>query len=198
MDKKLLAPILLLATALTLGIALAHVTTFFPISLSINPQNATVIFEPGSNANAVDAGGPISVETGTSNTTLSITIHPTFETTYYQNISIIRNKSSNAVTINLTVVQPLDATQWPTGSKAYLLLFDSSTTSRVYDFTDFATGFVNVTNAVRALDLTQEDSVTVTLDGNDFYQVDLLIYIPDTTNLTVPSQNVVVALQTTS
>lgn len=185
----------LLATLpLLFGIALAHVTSIYPMSLSVAPTNPPVVFQPGSNANAADLSGTITVSTGNSNTTLSVTVHPTFETTYYENISIIENKdTTKSYTVTLKVEDVIDTTQWPAGSKVVLYIFPSGA-ARTFDYTNLASGLVVPTGYTASLDLSTTSTATITLNAGQKYEVDLLVYVPDSSTLP-PSDTALVSLE---
>ena len=92
------APIfLLLAISLASTAVFASVFVYYPVSIAATPQAPPIIFSAGSNSNATDLGGKqITVSISDANTSLSITVHPTYQTTYYKNIAVINNVDSKA------------------------------------------------------------------------------------------------------
>jgi hypothetical protein len=80
------APIfLLLAISIASTAVFASVFVYYPVSIAATPQAPPIIFSSGSNSNANDLRGQqITVSISQANTSLSITVHPTYQTTYYK------------------------------------------------------------------------------------------------------------------
>ena len=83
MEKRIIT---LTLTLLVAAFATASVFTYYPFKLLVKPVSPPIIFEPGSNANQPDLGSDnnIQVDLGGNNTSVEITIHPTYRTTYYK------------------------------------------------------------------------------------------------------------------
>jgi hypothetical protein len=61
----------------------------------------------GSNAGRPDLSDTISVNIGSKNASATITIHPTYQVSYYRNITIITNKDNKAYKVMLNVSSPM-------------------------------------------------------------------------------------------
>ena len=118
MRRKL---IVLLAIATLVSIVNASVFVYYPINLTISPQEPPVVFVQGSNTNGTDLrGNTITVVIGAYNTSLSIEVHPTLQRNYYYNISNINNNdNSNAYYIKFRVISPITDNRV---SAAYLII----------------------------------------------------------------------------
>lgn len=104
--RKIIA---LLAIATLISIVNASIFVYYPITLTISPQEPPVIFEKGSNANAKDLWGKtILVNIGDDNTKLTITVHPTLQRNYYYDIAKIHNKDSNTYFVKFRVISPIN------------------------------------------------------------------------------------------
>ncbi len=107
---------------LAAGIAVANasVFVFLPVQVSVNPTQPPVIFVSGSNAGQPDLSGTIDVSVGANASSLVLTVHPTYQTTYYYNISLVKNNSTTTTYyIKFNVQTPLSL---PSGSQAYLVV----------------------------------------------------------------------------
>jgi hypothetical protein len=111
--RKLIA---LLAIATLISIVNASVFVYYPINLTISPQEPPVVFSAGSNAN-VD-GNDLWGETITvyikdgvdtnEGTSLTIEVHPTLQRNYYYDIAKIKNNDdSNTYYIKFRVTTPI-------------------------------------------------------------------------------------------
>ncbi|MGC8910427.1 MAG: hypothetical protein ACP5O5_07615, partial [Fervidicoccaceae archaeon] len=104
----------------------ASVFVYYPVSFAATPTAPPVIFAEGSNAGGKDLYGTntIGVTVSQANTSLSITVHPTYQTTYYKNITLIKNQdSSNAYYIAFRVNTAATDTNL---QSAQLIIKDSS------------------------------------------------------------------------
>ncbi len=157
--KALLA---LLALAATASIAFASVFVYYPVSVSVSPVAPPIVFEEGSNANQPDLGGnTITVTLGANQTSASITVHPTYQTTYYKNITVIKNTdTANAyyITIRVNTALPADYA----GSQ---LIIQTGTGSVAVDLT--ATG----------------DTVIGQIPAGGSWEIDLSFSIPEGSRL---------------
>jgi hypothetical protein len=80
---------------LAVGVAVANasVFVFYPGNVQLSTVKPPIIFSLGDNAGKQDLGNgnTITVTLGAANTSVSITVHPTYEITYYKNITVINN-----------------------------------------------------------------------------------------------------------
>lgn len=92
-ERKLIA---LLAVAALVSIVNASVFVYYPITVSLQPTQPPIIFSKGKNAGGQDLyGNTIGVLIGDANTSLTITVHPTYQTNYYKNLTVINNTDSS-------------------------------------------------------------------------------------------------------
>ncbi len=181
METKRLALIALVSSlALVLAFAYAHVMSYYPVNVTLVPSAPKVIFAPGSNAGGTDIDGSnIEVTIGANATSLTITVHPTYETTYYQNITLIKNTdTTTAYNVNIVVDQGIDLTKLPAGSKAYLIIYNLGATRQL---TGWPVPMPNTGTYVNIVDLTQSGETTPIgqLSAGGVWEVDLLVYIPE-------------------
>jgi len=101
-QKRTLAT--LAALAITLAIVNASVFVYYPITVNLAPATPPIIFGEGSNANKADLYGNIEVSITEANTSLTIKVHPTYQTTYYKDILRIKNQDSKTYYIKIYVV----------------------------------------------------------------------------------------------
>ncbi|MGC8678674.1 MAG: hypothetical protein ACP5TH_02605 [Fervidicoccaceae archaeon] len=95
---------LLVAVSLVSAAVFASVFVYYPVSVTATPTAPPVIFAEGSNANKADLyGNTITVSISQANTSLSIAVNPTYQITYYKNITLIKNLDSNAYYIAFRV-----------------------------------------------------------------------------------------------
>jgi len=122
-QKRTLAT--LAALAITLAIVNASVFVYYPITVNLVPAAPPIIFVEGSNANTADLRNyNIKVSITEANTNLTITVHPTYQTTYYKNISEIKNLDSNAYHVYIKVVDTMSGGNL---TSAYLIINKSGT-----------------------------------------------------------------------
>jgi len=82
----------ILAILALLSLVGTAVFVYYPIQLTISPVSPPVFFGSGTNTNGTDlAGNTITVIIGPNATNTSITIHPTYERTYYHDVVRIVN-----------------------------------------------------------------------------------------------------------
>ncbi|MEM1731225.1 MAG: hypothetical protein QXY26_08890 [Ignisphaera sp.] len=98
--KQIVVPI---AVLLVTSIAFASVFAYYPLTITVSPQAPGVRFGAGSNAGQPDigTGNTISTTIGQSGTSVSITIHPTYQENYYKNVTVITNSDDNAMNVYL-------------------------------------------------------------------------------------------------
>jgi len=100
---------ILIALAVALAVANASVFVYYTGTLTLQSVKPPIIFAPGSNAGRADlgAGNTITVTISNANTTLSITVHPTYQTNYYKDLVRIVNQDTQAYTVYIRVTDPL-------------------------------------------------------------------------------------------
>lgn len=130
---------LLLFFAIAIAIVNAAVFAYYPMSITFTGYQP-VQFSPGKNANQPDlgTGNNIVVNIGQNSASVSITVHPTYQNTYYKNITLIRNiDTAKAYYIAFRVVTPFS---FPTGSQAKLIIYDATYTTQIIQVNLLATG----------------------------------------------------------
>ena len=166
---------------LTISIAYANVFVYMPIEVKLQPVSPPVRFDLGSNANKPDLGpgNTITVNLDASNTSLDITIHPTFRVSYYKNISIVINTDSKAYYLYFRVVT---AATLPSGGVAKLCIYPANATRSLSGWPD-----PDVPSSVTCISLTSTNtSSPLTLNAGDKIEIDVYVKIPPAASL--PSQ----------
>jgi len=183
MDDTRRAVVLALAATIILSIAFSSVFVYYPITAQISPVSPPVILDSGSNAGRSDLSGSntIGVSIGANKTSATITIHPTYQASYYENVTIIRNKDSKSYNVTLKVYTAVSGL--PSGSKVLLYLFSRGATRSLSgwstDSLEPASG-----SYIKSLNLTTTSTTSeFTLNNNDVVEIDILIYIPEGTSL---------------
>ena len=167
-----------LALTIVISIAFSSVFVYYPITAQLSPVSPPIILDKGSNAGKPDLSGSITVNLGENRTSATITIHPTYQASYYENITIIKNTDSKAYSVTLKVNTPMSL---PSGSKAKLYIYQGGATRSL---SGWPSSNLEPTGYMRVLDLTQTTaSVTFTLNAGSFVEVDILVYIPEGSTL---------------
>ncbi len=127
--------IALLAIAAVASVAFASVFVLYGGSVTAYFQKPPVVWGAGDNSNATDLGGQtITVLVGPNSTQLQVTLHPTYEYTYYKNITIIKNNdATNGYYIAVRVTSPANVTRIA-GASVKLILYNATSTE-VIDLT---------------------------------------------------------------
>jgi len=178
--RAILAVIALAATIAT-SIGFASVFTYYPVTVSISPVPPPVNFTTGSNAGRPDlgAGNTISVSFGASGASATITIHPTFQTTYYKNITLIKNwepsSGGKAYNVYIKVVSPASPS---TVSQAELYIYNKGATRSLTGFPNPAPSGTYVANVSL---LSTGTTYIGSLNAGSAWAVDVLVYIPEGT-----------------
>jgi hypothetical protein len=103
---------------LLLTIAYASVFVYYPMTITTTAVEPPVVFDEGSNAGGEDLGGnTIDVSISPQNTSITITLHPTYQETLYKNVSLIKNLDTRAYNVYIRVLTPLSL---PSSSSAVL------------------------------------------------------------------------------
>jgi hypothetical protein len=119
--------LILLSLTVLLAIVNAAVFVYYTTDLSLSPVAPPIVFSNGKNANAADLlGTTIEVTIGRANTSLTITLHPTYQYNYYKNITIIKNQdTTNAYYVAIRVNTQFSNEKI---SSATLRIYDTSST----------------------------------------------------------------------
>jgi hypothetical protein len=180
MDDTRRAVVLALAATIILSIAFSSVFVYYPIIATIQPVTPPVKLGYGSNAGRPDLSNTISVTIGSNNASATITIHPTYQVSYYRNITIITNTDSKAYKVMLNVSSTMNGL--PTNSKAKLYVFAKG---HARGFSGWPIENLEPAsgNYITSLDLTTTSTTSeFTLNANDIVEIDILIYIPEGTS----------------
>ena len=166
-NKNALLP--LVVWLMALAFVAASVFVYYPLSVAVSPVEPPIVFELGSNANKDDLRGyTITVLLGPKNTSVAITIHPTYSTTYYKNVTMINNTDTSAYYVYLRVVRAI--TDFPSGSAIQLRIYEKGA--------DRATG----SYAIVDLSLKETTQIGV-LYGSGTWEVDVYVHIPEGSSL---------------
>jgi hypothetical protein len=98
---------LTIATILA-SIVFASVFVYYPASVQVSPTAPPVIFDYGSNSNQRDLyGRTITTTIDATGTSASITLHPTYQRTYYRDVLRIKNQDSEAYYVMINVISTI-------------------------------------------------------------------------------------------
>jgi len=138
-----------------------------------------VTFKLGSNANQPDLQSPntIDVSIGANKTSVSLTVHPTYQTVYYKNISLIANNDAKAYNMAIKVDTPISGL--PSGSVAKAYIYAAGATRTLSGSPPAPrSGYIAV------VDLTTSGLTTIgSLSSGSDYEIDIYTYIPEGTTL---------------
>jgi len=176
MDQKQKSVGLLIALA-ALTATLASVFAYYPVTATLAPTSPPVYFAAGTNAGQDDigSGNTISVTIGSNGASLSFTVHPTYQTCYWKNITIIKNNDSKAYNIYLRVVTPVSGI--------------SGATVRIYVYNKGATRSLSgyptpEPTSGTYVDLTTTGTTAIgQLSGGGAFEIDVYTYIPEDSTL---------------
>jgi len=161
--KKLHLLIALVVAAATAVAVNAGIFAYRQMAASITVVQPVVVFDYGSNANQPDigAGNIIAVVLGPNNVSATIAIHPTYQHTYYRNVTIVKNLDGASYYVAFRVVTPV--TGWPAESTAKMIVYTS------YDV------------KVAEVDLKQPYTTgwIGPLSAGDYYRIDFYTYYPE-------------------
>ncbi len=127
MKGRIAVALVLTTVAALASVAFASVFVYYPFEVSIAPARPPIEILPGDNAGDPDlSGNTIEVAIGANRTSLTVTLHPTYQTTYYHDIAQIDDvDTSNTYYVWIRVKTPV--TGLPSGSEAYLVVYDPVT-----------------------------------------------------------------------
>jgi len=161
--KRLYLLIALAAAVVAVVAVNAGIFAYRRITAEVTVVQPLVVFDYGSNANQPDlgAGNKIAVALGPNNVSVTITIHPTYQHTYYRNVTIVKNLDSIPYYVAFRVVTPI--TGWPTGSTAKMIIYSSNGTEVAeVDLTQhYTTGWIGI------------------LGAGDYCRIDFYTYYPE-------------------
>lgn len=180
MERKIT---ILVLTLLATSFIAASVFAYYPLRLTVQPVQPPIMLLRGSNAGESDLGSePIQVELGQNQTSVSIIIHPTYQTTYYKNITLISNIDNKAYNIHLILVSK--SNNLPPGSKVWLIVY-SKDTARDLPATYPQPG--TPSGAIKVIELTNINTNNPqhigSLNGNSMWEIDFMVYIPEGTSI---------------
>ena len=175
--KNLLSLALALLTAIALSIAFAAVFSYYPVSITISPVSPPVYFATGENAGQDDlwANNKITVSVGSNRTSVSITIHPTYQVTYYKNVTLIVNNDTKAYNISLRVAS---VASLPSGASAVVYVYSKNASRSL-------SGYPKPTPSgyVKNVSLTSTGTTWIGyLSRGSAYEIDIYVYIPEGTS----------------
>jgi len=82
----------------------ASVFTYNPLTINISPVAPPIIFKYGANAGKADLRGTtITVNISNTSTSLTLTLHPTYQKVYYKDVARINNTDTNVYYVKLRV-----------------------------------------------------------------------------------------------
>jgi len=156
---------LLIALAVAVAAVNAGVFAYYPITVNITGMRP-VVFDFGSNANQPDlgAGKYIEVTLGANRTSVTITIHPTYQYTYYHNVTIVKNiDTGKSYYVAFRVTSAI--ADWPSASVAKMIIYSSGTPGTKITEVDLKTN--GTTEWIGPLNF------------GDYYRIDFYIYYPE-------------------
>ncbi|MEM2528219.1 MAG: hypothetical protein QXG40_02350 [Ignisphaera sp.] len=161
--KQIVVPI---AVLLVTSIAFASVFAYYPLTITVSPQAPGVRFGAGSNAGEPDigTGNTISTTIGQNGTSVSITIHPTYQENYYKNVTVITNSDNNAM--NVYLIFDSVSSNLPT---VKLFVYEGTTKVTVLDIASQSIG-----TPIRVGQIASGKT----------WQIDLYVKIPEGTSIT--------------
>ena len=137
---------------------MASVFVYLPINMRLTQISPPITFALGTNANQADLeGNTIGVSLGTNSSSATLSLHPTYQTTYYEDILKINDAGTKNYNVTLRVVTPVSL---PSGGWAKLIVKTGTTTYSI-DLT------------------TSGDTSLGTIASGSSWQVDVEIYIPE-------------------
>jgi len=172
-NKNALLP--LVVWLMALAFVAASVFVYYPLSVAVSPVEPPIVFEEGSNAGQYDLwnkttgeSNTIEVVIGANFTSASVTIHPTYQTTYYKDVLWISNYDTKAYNVYLRVETPI--TTFPSGSDIKL---------RIY-----SRGANRADPPIATVSLLSADTTPIgSLPSSGTWEVDVKVYIPEGSSL---------------
>ncbi|MDH5815608.1 MAG: hypothetical protein QE164_02295 [Candidatus Nezhaarchaeota archaeon] len=181
MERGVLASVLILIVA---AFAAASVFAYYPFQLTVSPVSPPVTFESGSNANQDDLGSTgsssnrIEVSISPSNTSVTVKIHPTYNTTYYKNVTLLRNSDSKAYNVYLIISEKQE--NLPSGSEVYLIVYSSNATRNLIKYPNPEPANNTYVNKIELVNTnTNTPTFIGTLGVGAVWEFDFLVRIPE-------------------
>lgn len=108
------------------SVVFASVFVYYPVTVNVSPTTPPVVFSEGSNSRGKDLyGTTIEVTIDPTGTSASVTLHPTYQKTYYADILRIKNQDAgNAYYVRIKVAETILNGNL---ASAKLYLYDGST-----------------------------------------------------------------------
>ncbi|MEM4169485.1 MAG: hypothetical protein QXY99_05305 [Thermoproteota archaeon] len=176
--------LVLLGIACVLAVAFAGVFVFFPMQTGLSFTAPPVIFMLGENAGKPDVGqgNTITVSVGENATSCSILLHPTYQKTYYQNVTLVKNIESGAgakaYNVWFKVLEPINF--GVSGAQAKLIVYPA--------------GAGRSGSPLLVVDLTSQGlSDRITLNANTFVELDVFIVYPE--GVLLPSSQLTASME---
>ena len=185
-ERRLLA---LVSLAVFASIVFASVFVYYPATITVSPVKPPVVFIAGSNANGTDLlGNTITVNIGQNSTSLSVTIHPTYQLTYYKNVTIIKNVDSRVYYVYLRVQTPVQIgdTGLPQGSQLILYIYQHSMGASRSLSGNFPPTPTSGSYAASLSLTTTGQTDPITLSSGDWLELDVYVSIPEGNPLPSP------------
>jgi hypothetical protein len=165
--------------AIAISIAFVAVFSYYLVSMAISPV-PPIYFVAGASANqpGPGAGNTIGVSIGSSKASVAITIHPTYQVTYYKNVTLIVNGDAKTYNIYLKVASVANL---PPGATAYIYVYSKGASRNL-------SGYPTPTGYVAAVSLTSTGTTSIgSLAGGSAYEIDIYVYIPEGVALPSPT-----------
>ncbi len=162
--------LILVAGLMAMVFVAASVFAYYPLNITVSPTTPPVTFATGSNSNQNDLGpgNTITVTLGSNYASASVTIHPTYQTTYYKDVLNITNSDSKAYNVYIRVDTAI--TSFPSGSTIQLKIYASNA--------------IRPGTPIATVPLTSPGTVSIgSLGGGTYWEVDVEVYIPEGTTL---------------
>ncbi len=183
MDRALLLTAISILAAAFIA---ASVFAYYPLKLVVQPVTPPITFAPGSNAGKDDlrSSNTITVSISTDGTSAEITIHPTYHTTYYKNVTVIENNDNKRYNVSLVVETVSNSNNLPPGSKVYMIVF-SRGASRDLLATYPEPGLPSDVNKIELTVASTNSPISIgSLAGGGVWEIDFMVYIPEGASLT--------------
>ncbi len=156
----------LVAAAAVAAMVSASVFVVYPVSGTLSFTKPPIVLNAGSNAGQADlgSGNTITVTLGENQTSASITLHPTYETTYYYSVLYVNNTDNSSayyVRFKLSTSSTL-----PSGEQI---------TALIYNATGYLVGSVTINSTVTS----NWNNGWLTLAAGKGFRVDFKIVYPE-------------------
>jgi len=183
--RRITTPLIALLIAVVISIAFASVFVYYPMAVTLQPVSPPVYFDAGTNSNQDDlwSGNKISASKGSNGASLSITVHPTYQTAVYKSVARIRNDDSKAYNVSINVrssITPITGTgsafstqNSQTQSNITICFVGSSRSTSGFPTPDYSVD-------VKCVSLQSTGLTNIgLLNGGDSWEIDLYVYIPE-------------------